>query len=358
MNVNCRQYLCLLDGIGLTDRVNLGDYEVRFFSPQDLIGLLHTSQDDQPSSVELARYELYAQFPWGVLERPARPEPETEIGRILSTIDISWNHAGRRLAWWPFAQMLRNLHLMKPSLGPIIPRHFYFRSEQYDGAVAQIDRKIYAEPEMRSAGPDGPEYPRLTEYSLAIGDVEAYVAIDKQFEDWESQQPEDEKAPLQTALAYFENADQQLDPVCLDPFQAIEPLMSYEAAIEALLIGEEENGVERKLIVRIKNLIDDDRPALEGFIERVFWLRSKVAHGVRSPNEISRLIVQSPDAEIIDTPRNKRIPSGPYSEFYLGACEFPPFLVNLRECTRRVIKCYLDGASRGETKEQIIRRIS
>jgi hypothetical protein len=252
--------------------------------------------------------------------------------------------------------MIRNLHLMKPSTGPIMIPQFYYRSEPYVQVGAQIDRIIYGEPYTRDYGPDEQDVPYLMEYTLTPEDPGLYVTMDEKINKWQSLNP-NEKAPLQTAIAYFENADRQLAPCCSDPFDVIEPLMCYEAALEALLVAEDENGVENKLADRVQAVLNDQGPEVGLLIRRVFWLRSKVAHGVRSQDEIRRLIIDAPDEAIVDSARKKTIPSGPYSTLFLEAQEFPAFLVNLRECTRRVIRYFLDAALQGETKEHVLRRL-
>jgi hypothetical protein len=133
--------------------------------------------------------------------------------------------------------------------------------------------------------------------------------------------------------------------------------MAYEAALEALLIGETENGVDAKLADRLPVALQDRRSEVGSFARRVFWLRSKVAHGVRDPSEIQRLVVREPDRDITDPARGKSIPGGPYSMLFIEAGVFPSFLVNLRECVRRIILLFCDEYLAGRGKDATLAQL-
>jgi hypothetical protein len=94
------------------------------------------------------------------------------------------------------------------------------------------------------------------------------------------------------------------------------------------------------------------------FIKRVFWLRSKVAHGVRTVEEIEGLIIDKPDAEIMDKERpNLSTPRGNYKELFLASNVFAGFLVNLREITRRTIRFFCDEYLKGQRREDILKEL-
>jgi hypothetical protein len=133
--------------------------------------------------------------------------------------------------------------------------------------------------------------------------------------------------------------------------------MSYEAALESMVVLEEEKGVEDKLALRIASLFPDKAKEVENFVRRVFWLRSKVAHGGRPIEEIEHLIVYKPDDEIRDKARNKHIPTGHYNNLLLDSCVFPGFLVNLREITRFVIRFFCDEFVQGYSRAETIRKL-
>jgi len=133
--------------------------------------------------------------------------------------------------------------------------------------------------------------------------------------------------------------------------------MSYDAALEALVILEHENGVSEKLSSRVSAIIKNKRPEIQNFCKRVFWLRSKVAHGARPIEEIERLIIIKPGQEIKDEERGVSIPGGKYRELFLTSYEFAGFLVNLREITRRTIRFFCNEHLKGRRREDTLSQL-
>ncbi|MCP4249466.1 MAG: hypothetical protein GY778_20685 [bacterium] len=336
---HAEMYLCLLDDLNLESNLTLGSFEVRHYTAEELRSLLRGREDEAPSPAEEARLRSYAQYPWAVLERPGTDDGAMdEFARVCASCQLSYAHAGSK-SWWPFDKLIRTLHLMKPSTGPVIPCQFYARIDSHIQAGTPIDRVVYGEPIVVTDGPGGDERPYLWEYRLGQDDTGVYDEVDRKLRAClESSAPTDDNARLLVAVHYFEHGDRQLTPfVPLDPFGAIGALMSYEACLEALVMEEtERGGIAEKLGKRIPELINDDRDELRRFLHRVFWLRSKAAHGVRHPTEIADLIVRNADSAIPGEQSEAGRP-GPYSRLFLKAADFPRLLINLRECARQAI---------------------
>jgi hypothetical protein len=169
---------------------------------------------------------------------------------------------------------------------------------------------------------------------------------------------------IRTAIHHFEKGDRNMVPCPLKgSFDAIDPLMSYEAALESMVIREEEEGgIENKLALRITSLFSkpfsDKAKEIENFVRRAFWLRSKVAHGVRPIEEIEEYIIHKPNDEIVDKKRNKHIPKGCYNSLIFDSNIFPGFLVNLREITRFAIRFFCHELECGYSKEETIKKLT
>jgi hypothetical protein len=307
------------------------------------------------------RLKAYSAFPWARLERLIPPsEVQTNPDWRLQQFDLSFHHAGVR-SWWPFDDLLRTLNLLKPSGGPVIGRQFYHWLEPTAEADRHVDRIIYGEPLY-----DGPEsesiHPRVFAYDIESSDAEQFCQLRKQLSQCLAADGSPTNGHLRTAIHYFENGDRRIVPhPVLDSFDAIEPLMFYEAALEALLVLEREGGVENKLPARItamagrvNGVARDRAQELGDFVQRVFWLRSKVAHGARPIGEIEDLVLRKPNDEIVDTERNKRLREGRYADILIQGKVFPGFLVNLRELTRLCIGFFCDELSAGRGKAETI----
>lgn len=351
-------YLCLLDDVALDSDVDLGEFRIRYYKPDELSGLLRGTEDKTPSPSEQARFRLYAKFPWALLERScAHNGSMDQLTRVLIGANLSYRHAGEQ-NWWPFDRLIRTLHLMKASPGPVMPRQFYSWTDPPIQKRTQIGRVIYGEPEACTDGPESEDRPYLWEYRLGKEDTERYNEVDRKLRAClECSHLDVANAYLLTAIHYFERGDRQLTPLAnLDAFAAVDPLMSYDASLEALLIGETERGIADKLAGRMTALLNDRPEGIGGFMRRVFWLRSKVAHGVRHPREIADLIVGKPDAAIPGEQGEAGM-AGPYSHLFLEAHVFPGFLMNLRECAQRAISFFCDEYVKGRDRDQTLEKL-
>ena len=304
---------------------------------------------------------VYAMFPWARFERSIPPNKvKTNLDQRLQQLDLSWNHAGVR-SWWPFDDLLRTLNLLKPAGGPVIGRQFYYWLEPLAKPDRRTDRIIYGEPLWDYDGPENDDiHPLVSAYDLEPSDTERFSQLRKQLAQCLAAGSKPDNSHLRTAIHYFENGDRKIVPHPLSgSFDAIEPLMSYEAALEALLVLEQDCKVEDKLSERVARLAkklngmtNDKTDAIRDFTKRVFWLRSKVAHGARPIEEIENLILHKPNDAITDDKRNtpKSIPSGDYKDLLITGSAFPGFLVNLRELARVSIRFFCDKFFAGRDK--------
>ena len=149
-------------------------------------------------------------------------------------------------------------------------------------------------------------------------------------------------------------------PLFPGSFNAIDPLMSYDAALEALVIPEEreKGGISENLASRVSGIFEEKVDEVRNFIKRMFWLRSKVAHGVRTIEEIEGLIIDKPDAQIEDEARpNLSTQKVNYNELFLASNVFPIFLVNLREITRRTIRFFCDEYLKDRPREDTLKEL-
>ncbi len=343
--------LCLLDDVNLADPLHLDEFEIRHFRLNDLQALLGETQASD-------RLKVYAELPWARLERPIPPNRakanlDCRQTLRLQQLELSWHHAGMK-SWYPFDDLLRTLNLLKPAGGPVIGRQFYYWLSPLPPADRRIDSVIHGEPLWDYNEPDSEDiHPLVFEYDLGPSEAEHFSRLRKQLAECLATSGDPDNSHLRTAIHYFENGDRKITPHPLaGSFDAIEPLMSYEAALEALLIREDERrGVENKLSRRVLALMKTDRATdkIADFTRRVFWLRSKVAHGARPIKEIENLIIRKPNDAIGDT-----IPGGNYASLLIKNGVFPGFLVNLRELTRISIRFFCDALSQGQGKETTI----
>lgn len=352
--------LCLLDNVNLADTLRLDEFEIRYFQPTELQALLGEAEASASD-----RLRVYAAFPWARVERPipasqADANPDSQWTLLLQQFQLSYAHAAMR-SWYPFDDLLRTLNLLKPAGGPVIARQFYCWLEPLPESDRNVDRIVYGEPAWDYAGPHSEEIrPLVHEYDLQPSDAEHFSPLRTQLAKCLAPESAPDNSHLRTAVHYFENADRKIVRDALPgPFGAIEPLMSYEAALEALLIGEKERDVQAKLPKRTAAVMQktgQTTDRVEDFVRRVFWLRSKVAHGARPIEEIERLIVLRPDDAIPDAWGNKRsIPSGDYRNLLIrDPLSFPGFLVNLRELTRICIRFFCDRLSQGQDKTAVV----
>ena len=353
-------YLCLLDDVNLEDSLTLDEFDLRYFGVEEIISFLRGS-NRHVSSEERHRFESYAEFPWVRMEKYiSLDEIKTDFDRELSMLDLAWKHAGK-VSWEPFTELIRTLNLLKESPGPVITKQFYFTLSPNTMKKAEIGKVIYGEPSFEIIDDDSGSRirPYLLEYVLGSRDVAGFSNLRKQLNKCLSKDSDLPNSHLRIAIHYFENGDRRLKaPALTGSFNAIDPLMSYEAALEALVIRESERGkTEKNLSLRVSAILGEKVEDVRDFLKRVFWLRSKVAHGARAIEEIERLIVIKPDIEIQDEARGHSIPGGNYRELFLTSYVFAGFLVNLREITRRTIRFFCDEHIRGRNREDILDKL-
>ncbi|MBN1507738.1 MAG: hypothetical protein JW955_12880 [Sedimentisphaerales bacterium] len=353
--------LCLLDDVNLADPLHLDEFEIRHFRLDDLQALLGGGETKGLSSPSSDQLQTCAQFAWARVERSLGPdEVKTAFDRCSQQHQLSYAHAGAR-SWYPFDELLRTLNLLKTTGGPVIGRQFYYWLEPLPEADRHIDCVIYGQPLRDYDGPDSEGIrPLVSEYHLDPSDEDEFCQLRKQLAQCLAADVKVDNSHLRTAIHYFENGDRKIVPHVLPgSFNAIEPLMSYEAALEALLIREDERRVGTDLPRRVAAMMERKRrrtARVEDFTRRVFSLRSKAAHGVKPIEEIEELIVCRPNDGIPDAWGEKTpIPSGDYANFLIkDGSSFPGFLVNLRELTRICIRFFCDALSQGQDKETTI----
>jgi len=286
------KYLCLLDDVDLEDNITLDEFDIRYYSIKELISLLKGS-DECVSSQERNRFERYSKFPWACKERLiSQDKMKKDFDRQLLILDLSWKHTGM-VSWEPFTELIRTLNLHKESPGPVITRQFYFKPYPNAKTKAEIGKVIYGEPafDIIDNGSSSRIRPLLLEYTLGPKDVAAFSNLREQLSKCLSKDSNLPNSHLRIAIHYFENGDRRLKaPALTGSFNAIDPLMSYEAALEALVVLEHESGVSNKLSARVSAIIGNRRTEVQNFCKRVFWLRSKVAHGARTIEEIEDLV--------------------------------------------------------------------
>lgn len=359
--------LCLLDDVNVSNSLKLDEFEIRHYQPDELQALLSGAEMGSVSSKASDRLKVYAECLWARLERPIPPDkvktnPDPRLKLRLQQLQLSWHHAGRQ-SWYPFDDLLRTLNLLKATAGPVIGRQFYRWLEPSAEPDRRIDRVIYGEPLCCDYfNPDGQSIRSRVpgEYDLGPSDTEWFSQLRKRLGGCLAADSKADNSHLRTAIHYFENGDRKIVPrPLLGSFDAIEPLMSYEAALEALLVREDERGVEDRLARRVASLMKKRGRGIDkvgDFARRVFWLRSKVAHGARPIKEIENLIVHKPNDEIVDNERKKprSIPRGNYASLLITGSTFPGFLVNLRELTRISIGFFCDALSQRQDKATTI----
>jgi len=350
-------YLCLLDDVKLEDSITLDEFDVRYYGVKEIISFLKGS-NQHVSLEERHRLESYSKFPWACREKIISPDEINDWGRQLLMLDLAFQHAGM-VSWKPFTELIRTLNLLKESPGPVITKQFYFTLFPNPTMKAEIGQVIYGEPafDIIDNGNDSRIRPLLLEYALGPKDVAGFSNLRKQLNKCLSKDSKLPNSHLHIAIHYFENGDRRLKaPVLIGSFNAIDPLMSYDAALEALVIPEEreKDGISKNLASRVSIIFKEKVEDVRNFIKRVFWLRSKVAHGVRTVEEIEHLIIREPNAEIRDEARNETIPAGNYDKLFLSSFVFPGFLVNLREITRRTIRFFCNEHLGGRRRENII----
>jgi len=261
------------------------------------------------------------------------------------------------VSWKPFTELIRTLNLLKESPGPLFTRQFYFIPYPNPKTTAEIGKVIYGEPAFETIDNSSGSRIRslLFVYKLRRKDVTGFSTLREQLNKCLSKDSDLPNSHLRIAIHYFKNGERRFKAIPLTgSFNAIDPLMSYEAALEALVILEDDRDTSNKLSSRVSVILGEKVEEVRNFLKRVFWLRSKVAHGARTIEEIEHLIIRKPDREIRDEARNQSIPRGNYDKLFLTSYVFPGFLVNLREITRRTILFFCHKHLRACHREDII----
>lgn len=352
-------YLCLLDNVQLEENIiGLEEFTIRYYSANELSSLLRGSDDTSSNPDVKARLEVYEKFPWAHLEKiRSAEEAKDSMKRLILSMDLRFRHAGL-VSWAPFTELIRTLNLLKQSSGPVIATQFYHRPYENIQTADQIEKVIYTEPTFNAYDNDRGYHisPLLFEYDLEKKDCDGFSKLREQLNKCLSKEAVLCNSHLRTAIHYFEKGDKSFKAKPLiGSFNAIDPLMAYDAALEALVILESERSNTRNnLSSRISVVLGEKVEDVRNFLNRVFWLRSKVAHGARTIEEIERLIIHKSNEEIKDTDRNITIPEGNYEKLFLSSFAFPGFLVNLREITRRTIRFFCDEFSKENDREKTI----
>ena len=346
-------YLCLLDDIHLDDDITLDEFDIGYHSVNELAPLL-TGSNGGVISVEMDRLKSYSEFPWASMRKTVSPdEIKTDFDRSCLIHNLAYQHAGM-VSWEPFTELIGTLNLLKASPGPVIAKQFYFTLHPNVPATDAIGSVIYGEPSFDYLE-NGEVRPLLCEYPLERKDVAYFSNLREQLKKCLSKDSGLSNSHLRIAIHYFENGDRRLQAFTLPgSFNAIDPLMSYDAALEALVVREEEKGVADKLSRRVSAIINDERIDTQNFCKRVFWLRSKVSHGARVVEELESLIIDKPNCIINDKARGRSIPQGNYRELIVSSNVFPGFLVNLREVTRCTIRYFCDQFLNGLSREEVL----
>lgn len=366
-------HFCLLDNLVLDDghSLQLGDYSVRYFESDELRAHFY-GRDDHLSDREFAKLAEMSQFPWATISLPpthfpidvrdhksGQPTSRADIERMLFHTNHALSHHTE-----PFTGLLRVLALLKPATGPIIPRAFCMRPPVEIQTGQQIAwRRFSSLWTENEPAPDGPARPVLVECELSNEDVEAFSALELQLRKClanDSRPGYTGSSHLENAVHFFERGDRFMVPDAMES-ASVDALLAFDAAVEALLIRETENSVERKLRTRIGAVFlkHPQREHVVNLARKIFWIRSKAVHGVRSVSALEGLIKRNGDAEIGDA-RGGPIPAGPYSTVLVnGTCShFPALLSNARELARRVIRHFCDAFDRGIDREVTLRKLN
>ncbi len=365
-------FLALVDNLDLQERVQLGDFVVRRFSKVELAAKLRGNEDLPLKEGERDEFEQRAMFPWvqhqfplSKFENPLRPNPPHNISAFDSALhNFRYRYAGAETAW-PFDSFFTTLNLLKQSNGPVIPCHVYlcplvlqtrYQVESMTLRHAMID-----------SDSEELERPRLFGFRLDASDVHGFVELRAKLEQCLAKNPGDsqpDNTHLRIAAHFFAHGDKRIAP-CRFNFGLIDPLLAYEAALEALLLREVEplkkqakkQGDASLLSHRVASIPLLKHPSTEDFIRLVHWIRSKIAHGVKPIREIER-VIRCPDKGL---PKDARLisglPPGPYSRLYLSGGDFEGLVVNLREVARRCIRFFFDEYFAGRGRDSTLDRL-
>ncbi len=353
-------YLCLLDNVELEKDIALGEFEIRYLKADQISKVLQYSSCEQLTTGQREQLATYEKFPWAYLEREISEEDARDsIRKSLVPYNLRYAHAGV-LSWWPFTELVRTLNLLNPSAGPLITRHFYHVAFVGLENAEEVEKVIYSEPSVNLFDDEHGTViqPMLFGYMLNHELGPSFLELQRVLDRCLNKNDVRDNNHIRIAIHNFENADRKFVPCPLEgSFKAVDPLMSYEAALESLVIFEQENKIADKLALRISSLFTEKEEDVKNFLRRVFWLRSKMAHGARPIEEIEHLILRRPNDAINDEARNMKIPDGNYDKLILESYTFPGFLINLREITRFTIRFFCDEFNHGRDKKETVRKL-
>lgn len=374
------KYLCLLDNVGLRDKsVELGSFKLCRHTRQELAEFLRGRDDGPLEEDEREQLEEWSALTWAHYEQQAADcqilrdhgcnSSDLELNRRIFARATTISRENRLE---PFRRLIEALNLLKPSDGPVRVCRIFLRPVKDIQTGEQVVSR-YVNPYSARRDPvDGIVRQNLQGYSLGKADQAHF----SQFQSQLGTKGTADGTYLLVARHFFERADEHL-VLGAENFDLTDPLLAYEATLEALLIGENEGGVEKSLSRRFQNLMErcceewlrrskrGDIPTPESFARRVFTLRSKTVHGVWPIRKITDYMTRK-SSDCIPHRRgtSQAIPAGDYGEVFPALVSCPPkgfstdfnlsFLVNLREAARRCLRYFLKKQDEGSTRAQII----
>lgn len=362
-------YLCLLDNLQLDDNcdcMRLGDFTIRRHSYDELTRLLRGRDDLPPDRNEKDRMELWSDRAWVHYKELASQSPGASA--------LDWARADFNLQKLldprqPFRECVQALNLLKPSDGPVAVCSVFLRPFlrlQTSAQLASRHLRGIVTGTVKDGNGCWSDIPVLNGCQIAEADEGPLGVLEKQLRRLrasDAQRGIPDSTHLKIALHFFERANETMGPSC-DDFSYIDPLMSYDASLEALLIREQEKGAEAKLAKRVCAALKGTSPhgpaVLANFVKRVFLLRSKIAHGVWPVWKIARYVNVCPTERIQDG-RGNDIPKGRYDAMFpqdiTSQGAFCGFLTSLREVTRRTIRYFMDQHTAGCSRDAVLRKL-
>lgn len=300
------KYLCALDNVRLQPKLlSLGSVTLHRYTMQELENLLRGYDDLPLDSVQKEEFEELSCLIWAHYEEQAA-SMDAWRQKGASGSDWDWNRRiflrataiSRNNRFEPFRKFVETLNLLKPSDGPVRVCRIIMRPVGDVQTSEQIDsRYIHA----HSAFWDpGEECVRdvLHGCPLNKSDERRFSILEKQLYTKSSLN----NTQLVAARHFYERADSVfvLGP---EGFDCTDPLLAYDACMEALLVPEEVKGNTGDIFYRrfdslIRGFCPDwinranrgEIPHPDIFARRVFVLRSKTAHGVWPISQIADFI--------------------------------------------------------------------
>ena len=219
-------------------------------------------------------------------------------------------------------------------------QYFHATAEAREGK-AEVAKIIRGEP-MANGDDQGNEWPYLTGYELSPDGADEYLDLKSKLDATlrKDGSPEDSpSAHLWIADEYFERGNRSM----LSSRDRVLTVLMFEFALEGLYV-KKRGGSEGKLLARVPKVVCNEggvsADRLRSFLDEVFWVRSKAAHGVRSIRALE-----------------DRIQKADTSGLLVPALAFDPFLVNLREIVRLSIRFFLDKHTQGVPREATLEEL-